>query len=159
MPWIDENTHVTLGPTAGEMTPEQLEAHIAEFKAMARKMGEEREAASRALEGLPYAAVPLDQLADIYKRFLRLLRLGSLPLDEWDGMPENETKVRRAVFNQADFGAVFAGQWLPRELRQSIRDLVKGKRYDHNFDQHEVAYHRDRMDRMIDAGQTLGTTP
>ena len=149
MPWIDENTHVTLGPAAVDMSPEALEAHIANFKAKAKKMCEERDAASRALQGLPYAAVPLDQLADIYKRFLRLLRLGSLPLDEWDGMPENEVEVRRAVFRQADFGAVFAGQWLPRELREDIRNLVKGKRYDHNFDQHEVAYHRDRLDRMV----------
>jgi hypothetical protein len=149
MPWIDENTHVTLGPSAAGMEPDELQAHIDELKARAKKMHAEREAASTALQGLPYAAVPLDQLADIYKRFLRLLRLGSLPLDEWNGMPENEVEVRRAVFRQADFGAVFAGQWLPRELREEIRNLVKGKRYDHNFDQHEVAYHRDRMDRMV----------
>lgn len=64
-------------------------------------------------------------------------------------MSEAEVEVRRAVFAQSDFGAVFAGQWLPKALRQEIRDLVKGKRYDHNFDQHEVAYHRDRLDQMV----------
>lgn len=140
---------ISWGPGVKDMSPEQIRAIEAEHWAQAQKMSREREAATKALEGLPYAAVPLDQLADLYKRFLHLLRLGSLPLDEWDRMPEKEAHVRRAVFRQADFGAVFAGQWLPRELREDIRNLVKGKRYDHNFDQHEVAYHRDRMDRMV----------
>jgi hypothetical protein len=103
------------------MTPEQLEAHIAEVKAITTRMRSEREAATKALEGLPYAAVPLDQLASIYERFLRLTRLGSLPLDQWDAMPEAEMKVRRAIFAQSDFGAVFAGQWLPRDLREATR--------------------------------------
>lgn len=141
--------HITWGPGAKDMSPEEIRKVEAEHWAMATKMSQEREAARKALEGLPYAAVPIEQLADIYKRFLRLLRLGSLPLDEWHGMPENEAKVRRSVFRQADFGAVFAGQWLPSELREEVRNLVKGKRYEHNFDQHEVAYHRNRMDEMI----------
>lgn len=147
MPWIDDSLHVTFGPGAASMSQEQIEASIAEIRERGRVMTEQREAAEQALEGLPYVAVPIDQLAN--KRFLRLTALGSLPMDQWDGMPEVEAEVRRAVFVQSDFGAVFAGQWLPRELRQEIRDLVKGKRYDHNFDQHEVAYHRDRMDRQI----------
>jgi hypothetical protein len=155
MPWIDDSMHVTFGPGASNMSPEQIEASIAEIREKGRVMMEQRQQAERALEGLPYAAVPLDQLASIFKRFLRLTALGSLPLSQWDGMPETEVQVRRAIFAQSDFGAVYAGQWLPKELRQQIRDLVKGKRYDHNFDQHEVAYHRARMDGMIgDLGQS-----
>ncbi len=153
MPWIDDSLHVTFGPGAADMSPEQIEASIAEIRARSSVMMEQRQQAAKALEGLPYAAVPLDQLASIYKRFLRLTALGSLPLSQWDGMPEAEVQVRRAIFAQSDFGAVYAGQWLPKELRQEIRDLVKGKRYDHQFDWHEVLYHMNRMDRMIDAGQ------
>jgi len=149
MPWIDDSLHVTFGPGAAEMSPEQIEASIAEIREKGRVMMEQRQQAEKALQGLPYAAVPLDQLASIYKRFLRLLALGSLPISQWEGMPESEVQVRRSVFAQSDFGAVFAGQWLPKELRQEIRDLVKGKRYDHYFDRHEVAYHRHRMDQMI----------
>lgn len=118
-------------------------------EAMARKMGEQHESAKRALEGLPYVAVPIDQLASIYKRFLRLTRLGQASIEEWMAMPESEAAIRHAVFDQSDFGAVFAGQWLPRELREEVRNLVKGKLYDHQFDRHEVAYHRNRMDRLI----------
>jgi hypothetical protein len=100
-----------------------------DHQALAIKLGEQHEAAVRALEGLPYTAIPTDQLASIYKRFLRLTALGQASIPEWLAMPEAEAEVRRAVFAQADFGAVFSGQWLPRELRQEIRDLVKGKRY------------------------------
>jgi hypothetical protein len=88
-------------------------------------MSREREAATKALEGLPYAAIPIDQLASIYERFLRLTRLGQATIEEWDAMPEAEVKVRRAVFAQSDFGAVFAGQWLPKELRLQIREKSK----------------------------------
>lgn len=151
MPWVDESLHVTFSPAAADMSPEKLEAAIEEIRQRGRLMSEQRDAAHKALEGLPYAAVPLDQLASIYKRFLRLTRLGSLPMEQWDGMPESEVAVRRAIFQQSDFGAVFAGQWLPRPLRQEIRDLVHGKRYDYNFDHHEVAYHRNRMDQLIAA--------
>lgn len=121
MPWIDESLHVTFGPKAAEMSPEQLEAQIADLREKGRVMMEHRQAAEAALQGLPYAAVPLDQLASIYERFLRLTRLGSLPLEQWDGMPEAEAAVRRAVFSQSDFGALFAGQWLPKDLREATR--------------------------------------
>lgn len=154
MPWIDDSLHVTFGPGAADMTSEQIEASIAEIRESARLMSEQRQQASKALEGLPYAAVPLDQLASIYKRFLRLLALGSLPIEQWDGMAEAEVQVRRAVFRQADFGAVYAGQWLPREMREEIRYLVKGKNYEHPFDSHEVAYHRNRMDQMTSQART-----
>ena len=121
MPWIDENLHVTFGPGAADMTSEQLESQITEIREKGRIMSEQREAAAKALEGLPYAAVPLDQLASIYERFLRLTRLGSLPIEQWNGMPEAEVEVRRAIFRQSDFGAVFAGQWLPKDLREATR--------------------------------------
>lgn len=153
MPWIDNTMHVTLGRGAEGMSPEEIRAVAEEWRHAAIQSREQSDKAAAALQGLPYAAVPLDQLADIYKRFLRLLRLGSLPLDEWDGMPENEVQVRRAVFRQADFGAVFAGQWLPRELRDEMRNLVKGKNYDHQFDHHEVAYHRNQMNGLLTLGQ------
>lgn len=149
MPWIDESLHVTFGPGAADMSPERLAESIAEIREKGRVMMEQREHAEKALQGLPYAAVPLAQLADIYKRFLRLTKLGSLPFEQWDGMPEAEVEVRRAIFAQCDFGAVYAGQWLPNDLREEVRNLVKGKRYDHNFDQHEVAYHRDRLDQIV----------
>lgn len=84
MPWIDESLHVTFSPGAANMPPEKLEAAIAEIRQRGRLMSEQREAATKALEGLPYAAVPLDQLASIYKRFLRLTSLGSLSLEQWD---------------------------------------------------------------------------
>lgn len=121
MPWIDESLHVSFGPKAAEMTAEQLEASIADIREKARVMSEQRQAAETALQGLPYAAVPLDQLASMYERFLRLTQLGSLPMEQWEGMPEAEIEVRRAIFRQSDFGAVFAGQWLPKDLREATR--------------------------------------
>ena len=123
------------------MTPE-LEAEI-------RNRGADQQAAATALDGLPYAAVPLDQLADIYKRFLRLTRLGQGTIEEWDERGEAETRVRRAVFRQADFGALFAGQWLPKDLREDVRNLVNGKCYNHAFDHHASKYYRRRMDELV----------
>jgi hypothetical protein len=149
MPWIDESFHVTFGPGAANLTPEELQAEVEKLKAKAQEDYEQQSKAVAALEGLPYAAIPLNQLADIYKRFLRLTRLGQGTIDEWNDRSEAESAVRRAVFQQADFGAVYAGQWLPKALREEVRNLVKGKRYDHNFDQHEVAYHRNRMDQLV----------
>lgn len=104
---------------------EEVAQTIEEAKKELALHREQATAAQKALEGLPYVAVPLDQLASIYERFLRLTRLGSLPLDQWEGMPEAEVQVRRAIFRQSDFGAVFSGQWLPRELRAATRAKSK----------------------------------
>lgn len=39
----------------------------------------------------------------------------------------DKKELRRDVFQQADFGAVYAGQWLPPEVRKATRDKVKAE--------------------------------
>ena len=81
--------------------------------------------AEAALAGMPFVAVPIEQLASIYERFLRLNRIGSRTIEDWLSMPENEKLIRLAVFAQSDFGAVFAGQWLPKEIREQVRKRLE----------------------------------
>lgn len=66
--------------------------------------------------------IPVEQLADIYSLLLSLLQLGKATISEWMYMPDGEQKVRHKVFQLADFGAVFAGQWLPKEIRERVRE-------------------------------------
>jgi hypothetical protein len=120
MPWVDENTHVTLGPEAHAMSADGLRSSIDDIKVRARQWYEQSEAAQKALEGLPFVAVPIDQLADIYERLKRLTALGQSTIDEWLSASEEVRLLKRAVFEQSDFGALYAGQWLPKEVRERI---------------------------------------
>lgn len=95
------------------------------LKEFSRKTG----AAQAALAGLgtDCVAVPVVQLEDIYARFLRLTKLGQSEIQEWIAMGEMERSLRRAVFEQSDFGALFAGQWLSKESCAKVRALVKAE--------------------------------
>lgn len=71
------------------------------------------------------AVVPVEQLADIYRRLRKAIKLGQAHVSDWTDMPEAERKLRREIFSLADFGAVFAGQWLPKEVRDAIASEKK----------------------------------
>lgn len=79
------------------------------------------DAALVAIEAAGNRIVPTDQLADIYKRFRRLIHIGQAEVDEWLKMPPGEAAIRHAVFAEADFGALYAGQWLPRDVYEAAR--------------------------------------
>jgi hypothetical protein len=70
-------------------------------------------------------AVPTDQMADLYARFLRLSNMGQATVDEWLSMDPGIAALRHAIFAQSDFGALHAGQWLPHEVRSAVRENVK----------------------------------
>lgn len=123
----DGKIHISWGPEGEKLSAAEKETHAAELVAEAEMRQDEYDAAKKSLEGMPYVPVPIDQLADIYERMLRLVNLGQSRLDELDTLPEPVRELRRAVFNQADFGAVYAGQWLPPELRTRTRDKVKAE--------------------------------
>lgn len=123
----DGQIHVTWGPEGEKLSPEEKDQHAAQLLADAKARREQHEQADKALEGLPFVAVPIEQLTSIYERMLRLVMLGQSTLSEVDTLPEPVRKLRHAVFDQADFGAVYAGQWLPREVRQATRDKVKAE--------------------------------
>lgn len=108
----------------------EQEKIAAELVANAEKRREEHDRAVKALDGLPYVAVPTDQLVDIYERMLRLIQLGQFTIEEakeYDSLPEPVRALRRAVFAQADFGAVHTGQWLPKDIRKAVYAKVKGE--------------------------------
>ena len=90
----------------------------------AREMVERRaQAQSSVGDGL--VVIPLEQLASMYERFLRLNRLGQATVDEWVDMPEAVKAVKHAVFEQSDFGALYAGQFLPKAVRDEVREKVR----------------------------------
>lgn len=117
--------HVTWGPEAANMTEAERQAYVDDLVAGVRKNREQHDRAVKALEGLPYVAVPIEQLADIYERFLRLTKLGQAPVDEWASMAPEVAALKHAIFGQSDFGAVYAGQWLPKDVREQVREKAK----------------------------------
>lgn len=120
----DGQIHITWGPEGDKLSPEEKDKAADELIAKSRERMEMHERAQKALEGLPFVAVPVGQLADVYERMLRLVRLGQSSIEEWTTAPEPMRKLRSAIFRQADFGAVYAGQWLPREVQNSVREKV-----------------------------------
>lgn len=117
----DIDIHVTWGPDAEKLSPDERQEIIETLRANAETDRRQREAAKKALEGLPFVAIPIDQLADIYKSLKRLTKLGQATMDEWMAMPKAEQDLRHAIFAEADFAAVYAGQWLPHDVRDEAR--------------------------------------
>ena len=117
--------HVTWAPEAADLSPEAREAIVADLKKCAAEYHDQRCRAEKALEGLPFVAVPIDQLADIYERFLRLTRLGQHTIEEWSSLSDEIRDLKHAIFRQSDFGALYAGQWLPRDVRDAVRDKLR----------------------------------
>lgn len=68
-----------------------------------------------------YVVIPLSQLQNIYGRFKRLTKMGQAKMKEWEEMPEEVAKLRRQIFGEADFGAVIASRWIPRDIRREER--------------------------------------
>lgn len=71
--------------------------------------------------------IPVEQLKSMYERFLRLNRLGQASVDEWAHMPAEIRHLRHAIFRQSDFGAVYAGQFLPKAIRDAVRERVRAE--------------------------------
>lgn len=71
-----------------------------------------------------FAVVPVEQLVEMYERFHRLTKLGVATIEEWQKMAAPEAELRHAIFRQSDFGAVFAGQWLPRDVHERTREKL-----------------------------------
>jgi hypothetical protein len=122
MPWINENVHVTFGPDASKLTPKELRAAVTEWEKAADKFRGQHDQARAALKDLPFVAVPIEQLADIYSRFRRLTRMGVATVEEWSAMSKEVADLRHAIFREADFGAVQAGQWLPHDVHSAAFD-------------------------------------
>lgn len=76
-------------------------------------------------DSIPLLNIPQDQLEDLYERFCRLLDLCRYSIDEWIAMPPAERDMRRAIFEQADFGAVIAGQYLPSSARRKVFEQIR----------------------------------
>lgn len=121
----DGQIHISWGPDAEKLSAEEREKYAAELMADAKARREQHDKADKALEGLPFVAVPIEQLTGIYERMLRLVNLGQSKVEEFHTLPEPLLALRRAVFNEADFGAVFAGQWLPPQVRKATSDKVR----------------------------------
>lgn len=123
MSWhANRQLHITWGPEGEKLSPKEKELHAAQLLADAKARREQHDTADKALEGLPFVAVPTEQLADLYGRMLRLIRLGQTGIKEFASTPPEVMALRRQIFTEADFGAVYAGQWLPRDVQKKVRD-------------------------------------
>lgn len=128
MSWhADGKLHITWGPEGERLSSVEKDKYASELMEDAKKRREQHDMADRALEGLPFVAVPIEQLTSLYERMLRLVILGQSRIDEIHTLPEPVRSLRHAVFEQADFGAVYAGQWLPPHVRKATRDKVKAE--------------------------------
>jgi len=121
----DGKMHITWGPEGEKLSPAEKDKYAATLLADAKASREQHDRADKALEGLPFVAVPIEQLTDIYERMLRLIKLGQTDLKQFTTEPDAVRKLRSEVFSLADFGAVFAGQWLPPHVQKAVRDKVK----------------------------------
>lgn len=125
MSWhADHKIHITWGPEGEKLSPEEKDKYAAQLLVEGQARRDEHDAAIKALEGMPYIAVPIEQLESLYERMLRLVILGQSTFAEIHTLPEAVRALRRAVFEQADFGAVYAGQWLPPHVRKAVREKV-----------------------------------
>lgn len=122
---MTQNIHITWGPEGEKLSVEEKQAIAADLLRDANERREAHDQAVKALEGMPYIAVPIEQLADIYARFKRLTRLGQRSLDTHDQLSPEVHALKRAIFNEADFGAVFAGQWLPKDERAKVIEELR----------------------------------
>ena len=120
----EQRIHITWGPEGATLSEDEKRAIAADLLRDSNQRRDEHDRAVKALEGLPYIAVPIEQLTDIYARFKRLTRLGQWPLDGYDKMSPEVRELKRAIFNEADFGALYAGQWLPKEVRRATHEKV-----------------------------------
>lgn len=128
MSWHEDGQiHISWGPEGRNLSPAERDQYAAQLLADSKARREQHDKADKALEGLPFVAVPIEQLTSLYERMLRLVMLGQSKLDEIHTLPEPVRALRRAVFEQADMGAVFAGQWLPPYVRKATREAVKAE--------------------------------
>ncbi len=70
-------------------------------------------------------AVPVEQLVEMYERFCRLTQLGQTNIDDLGKTPKEIMELRSKIFSESDFGAMFAGQWLPKEARNAARERLR----------------------------------
>ena len=70
-------------------------------------------------------SIPVSQLLDIYDRFSQLTKLGQSDYRTYMEQSEEVRALKGKVFELAEFGAVFAGQWLPREVMNEYRSKQK----------------------------------
>lgn len=124
-----DRIHVSWGPEGEKLDPEEKQKIMDQLLADAAVRRQEHDKAEAALAGLPYAAVPIDQLADVYARMLRLTKLAQATIEEWSAQPKEVSALKHKIFEQSDFGAVYAGQWLPRDVRDATREQVEAERF------------------------------
>lgn len=108
-----KNFHVDWGPEAHKLTPDERAQAI--LDALDESPGAQPQVGEPLRER--WTAIPTDQLVDVYDSLRRLTGLGQATIDEWLAMDPALAKLRHEIFSECDMATVFAGQWLPRELR------------------------------------------
>lgn len=80
---------------------------------------------------MEFVPIEIGQLRSIHGRFQRLVKMGQATWEQWEAMSPEMRELRHAIFGEADFGAIFAGQWLPDErgamTEQKSRNVMKLK--------------------------------
>lgn len=113
------NAHVSWGPGAEGLTPDERAKHILDIW--------ERADAHKANTVL----IPRADLQRIYEALSALTKLGQATVPQWDAMSKGEAKLRHEIFRLAEFPAVFAHQALSNSGPAAIaaaehRGLIKG---------------------------------
>lgn len=112
--------HISWGPNAVNLTSEERARVVAKLEQASNAWSKEVEAAQNALKGTSFVAVPVAQLADIYAALRRLTHLGQMDVRDWDSIPTEVKDLKGQIFREVDMATVFAGQWLPKEVRDRV---------------------------------------
>lgn len=105
--------HFSWGPDAAALTDEQR----------ARTINDVLD--QDAMDEANTVPIRVSQLREIYKALKRLTRLGQATADEIISETPERRDFRLAVFRLADFPAMFAGQALSREDRETVRREIE----------------------------------
>ena len=126
---FSDKMHVTFGPEADGKLVSEIMPYIQELKEQTDKMHDEMIRVQSACEGTGLVAVPVEQLAEIYEALKRVSALGKFEiLDVISDIQNPElSQLKRQLFRLTEFPALFAGQWLPREIQDEIRKKLKAE--------------------------------
>lgn len=106
------SAHVSWGPEAENLTPEQRAAAINNIMDQAEEQDRDRVSVRRA------------DLRIVYEAMKRAIRLGQSTVDEYLAASPEVRALRSAIFLALDVPLLHAAQMLPDADRREIRDMV-----------------------------------
>ena len=104
-----EKAHISWDTNAIELTPEERAAVLNKMLDSVRE------------DEANIVPIKVSELREIYKALKQLTRMGQIDIREWTNENKEICLLRREVGSLAEFPAIFAGQALPKEIREKVK--------------------------------------